>query len=169
MPKKTRWIRFAALALMLGFHRIEAQTITEFPVLTATSQPNAITSGPDGNLWFTEQLAHKIGKITVTGTVTEYSGEGFDITAGPDGSGGTALWFTGGGRITTSGVVTMFSSLAGNNIATEPDGNLWLALNNGIARVSPSDPANSKVVFPTVEHVTTTYSVATGSDELVLS
>jgi len=164
MPRKTQWIRFAALALLASSYRIEAQTITEFPVLTATSQPNAITSGPDGNLWFTEQLAHKIGKITPTGTVTEYPAEGFDITAGPDGAGGKALWFTGGGRITTGGAATQFATLAGNNITTGPDGNLWLALNNGIARVSPSDPANSKVVFPTVEHVTTTYSVATGSD-----
>ena len=30
------------------------QVVTEFPVLTATSQPAYIAAGPDGNLWFTE-------------------------------------------------------------------------------------------------------------------
>src|SRR5437868_1197017 len=38
---------------------------TEFPVLTANSNPLGITRGPDGNLWFTESVlaASKIGVI----------------------------------------------------------------------------------------------------------
>ena len=54
-----------------------------------------ITAGPDGNLWFTE-LAGRIGRITTTGVVTEFSagitaGSGpYGITAGPDGN----IWFT---------------------------------------------------------------------------
>ena len=39
-------------------------TITEFPIPTPNSVPNAITAGPDGNLWFTENGANKIGQIT---------------------------------------------------------------------------------------------------------
>jgi virginiamycin B lyase len=70
--------------------------IREFAVPTADSRPAFITAGPDGNLWFTEALANKIGRISTAGVVTgEFavptagsSPQG--ITAGPDGN----LWFT---------------------------------------------------------------------------
>jgi streptogramin lyase len=31
-----------------------------------------ITTGPDGALWFTEQNASKIGRITTAGVITEF-------------------------------------------------------------------------------------------------
>jgi hypothetical protein len=67
-----------------------------------------IATGPDGALWFTEQGTGQIGRITPSGTITEYATWGItpgflnNIAAGPDG----AMWFTvlGGqiGRIATS-------------------------------------------------------------------
>src|SRR5262249_43079039 len=71
-------------------------SITEFPIPAADSNPFGITRGPDGNLWFTESLAGRIGRITPAGVVTEFSagitpgGQPAEITAGPDGN----LWFT---------------------------------------------------------------------------
>jgi streptogramin lyase len=59
-------------------------------------QPEQITPGPDGNLWFTEQLGSKgIGKVTTSGVITEFQvptpgSVPFGITAGPDGN----MWFT---------------------------------------------------------------------------
>ena len=41
-----------------------ASTISEFPPPTGDSGPAGITLGPDGNLWFTEYIANKIGRIT---------------------------------------------------------------------------------------------------------
>ena len=74
-----------------------AGAITEFPLPTANSSPHNITSGPDGNLWFTESGASKIGWITPQGAITEFPlpfpGVGSDpsgITSGPDRN----LWFT---------------------------------------------------------------------------
>src|ERR1051326_1626975 len=69
--------------------------ITEYPVTTSGSLPYGITAGPDGNIWFTENGANKIGKITPNGVVTEYpiptaGSSPTDITAGSD----NALWFT---------------------------------------------------------------------------
>jgi virginiamycin B lyase len=65
--------------------------ITEYLVPTANSGPYWIAAGPDGALWFT--AAHQIGRITTTGTITQYPPQvaGFlnGITAGPDGG----LWF----------------------------------------------------------------------------
>src|SRR4051812_10792337 len=79
-----------------------AVTITEFSAgITASSSPQGITAGPDGNLWFTE-AAGRIGRVTPQGAITEFStgispNSNVDgITVGPDGN----LWFTEvGGRI----------------------------------------------------------------------
>ncbi|MBZ9594275.1 DUF11 domain-containing protein [Streptomyces erythrochromogenes] len=107
-------------------------------------------TGPDGNLWFTEILGNRIGRITTGGVVTEYDlphpDSGPDvITAGPDGR----LWFTelfGNriGRITTDGTVTEYDVPAADSgpdgIAAGPDGNLWFTaqLGNGIGRITPA-------------------------------
>jgi len=64
--------------------------------------PAGITAGPDGNVWFTETNANKIGSITSTGQITEFTiepagTEPTGIVTGPDGK----LWFAepGAGRI----------------------------------------------------------------------
>jgi streptogramin lyase len=99
-------------------------TVTNFPIpLVAIVKPDGITTGPDGNLWFTETAADKIGRMTPAGVVTEFPLPAVtvpagstgpppgptEITAGPDG----ALWFIGVpgevGRISTAGVVTEFA------------------------------------------------------------
>jgi streptogramin lyase len=102
--------------------------------------PNSIALGPDGNIWFTE--AAGIGRITPTGTVTEFSLAPNDdpssmISAGPDGN----LWFsqfnkTRVGRITPDGAITLFTQgIAANGsptgITTGPDGRIWFAQFNG--------------------------------------
>ena len=38
--------------------------ITEFSVPTAKASPYGIATAPDGTIWFTEQAANKIGKLT---------------------------------------------------------------------------------------------------------
>jgi virginiamycin B lyase len=69
--------------------------ITEFAIPTQNSEPYGITSGPDGNLWFTEANGNKIGRLTSQGIITEFAiptqnSEPYGITSGPDGN----LWFT---------------------------------------------------------------------------
>ncbi len=78
--------------------RIEPTThaITKYAIHTANSNPQAITSGPDGAVWFAEFNANKIGRIDPkTHVITEYATPTLKsgpagITSGPDG----ALWFT---------------------------------------------------------------------------
>jgi virginiamycin B lyase len=54
-----------------------------------------MTTGPDGNIWFTENAVNYIGRITLGGTVTRFmvptpaSGP-LQIVTGPDGN----IWFT---------------------------------------------------------------------------
>lgn len=106
--------------------------VTVFPI---DSEAYSITAGPDGNMWFTERSANKIGRITPAGVVTEFdiptaNSNPWGITAGPDGN----LWFTEEfgnkiGRITPSGTITEFTiPTATSNprgITVGPDGALW--------------------------------------------
>src|SRR5260370_26054653 len=74
---------------------IKVGAISEVAIPTAASGPHGITSGPDGNIWFTESSANKIGRITPSGTITEFpipTAGSFPngITSGPNGN----LWFT---------------------------------------------------------------------------
>jgi streptogramin lyase len=140
-------------SLALAGASASANPITEFSAgITPDSGPQGITAGPDGNLWFTEEIgAGRIGRITPKGEVTEFS-EGIapesvpqGITAGPDGN----LWFTenGGnriGRITPKGEVTEFSEgispeSGPSGIVAGPEGDLWFTENRGnrIGRITP--------------------------------
>jgi len=102
-----------------------------------------ITTGPDGNLWFTETNANQIGRITPSGTITEFPIPApftnlAAITSGPDGNLWFTNWFPFGipigsglgpevGRITTAGLVSETAGPAGVGITAGPDGNLWIA------------------------------------------
>src|SRR5207249_1633880 len=124
----------AALGLAVSMAGASAATptVTEFPVPAgAASYPDGIAAGPDGNLWFTEELANQIGRITPTGGIAEFSlpsdANVGNIAAGADGN----LWFTEFntnriGRISLSGAVTEFAVPSGGPdiIAAGPDGNL---------------------------------------------
>jgi hypothetical protein len=113
-------------------------------------------------VWFTEFNADQIGRITDTGTVTEYpiptaGAEPLDIVSGPDGN----LWFTEFGanqigRITPSGVITEFPiPTAGSGpagITAGRDGNLWFteANANQIGRITTGGVVNEYPI-PTAE------------------
>ena len=116
---------------------------------------NNVVAGPDGAMWFTEAYcstgsgAMRIGRITTTGTVTDFAvsppsfvGIPWDITVGPDNN----LWFTfrdkgscttycqsktSIGRITTSGTFTEFDAPSSNgaagDIITGGDGYVYFA------------------------------------------
>src|SRR2546429_9456079 len=90
----------------------KAGTITESPTPTGSGDPIGITTGPDGNLWFT--AGTDIGRITTTGSGTVFpvplaTGEPQFITAGPDGKLKVAD-FGGNGirRISNAGSFTEF-------------------------------------------------------------
>src|SRR6266581_5076413 len=143
------WTAFTAVLAMeivfvTGTPAFAAPPITEYPIPTANSNPAVITAGPDGNLWFTELSANKIGRITPQGLITEFTiptanSQPFGITAGPDGN----LWFTefaGNqiGRNSPAGaIVEYLIQTPGANavgITSGPDGNVWFT-ESGAKRV----------------------------------
>src|SRR6266567_1792250 len=130
--------------------------------------PQDITSGPDGNLWFTEFWSNRIGRMTPAGALTEFPIPTADsgprgIVSGPDGN----VWFvessfnhTAIARITTAGDVTEYplggspiDQLQPNEIVAGPDGNLWFsqghpsAPQGEVGRITPSG-AVTMIPFP---------------------
>jgi streptogramin lyase len=109
-----------------------------------------ISPGADGNLWFTEETANAVGRITPGAVITEFSagfptGSPRGIVTGPDGN----LWVAMAGgngaiaRVTKAGDVTEFPvTTAGdpNDIAVGPDNNLWYVdtAANLIGRITPN-------------------------------
>ena len=125
----------------VGFQGISNGIAGETSVPTANSAPFGIASAPDNNLYYTESVTDKIGRITnlfsaqseislTTGTVPE------SIVRGPDGN----LWFTENGtskigRLSPSSfsVTGEFPTLTANSqpvgIAVGQDGALWFTEN----------------------------------------
>src|SRR5262245_6878971 len=82
--------RFRPSLQQLEDRCVPAVSAMEFPIPTPASGPTNIVTGPDGNLWFTEFNADKIGRITPSGAITEFTVPGAGsgpagITSGPDG------------------------------------------------------------------------------------
>ena len=114
----------------------------------------AMTVGPDGNLWFTDNIA----RITPQGVLTEFTVTSPTtyvplpgIARGPDGN----LWYISGttlGRISPQGHVVAAVAMPPRvryitGLTTAPDGTLWVGLSTGsetdqltheIARVTAS-------------------------------
>ena len=101
--------------------------------LPAGSKPFGMTTGPDKNLWFTDEASGQVGKITPSGGITEYAGDGDEpegITSGPDGN----LWFVEHSirhvnHLTPAGTLSVYTLTRTGTynvgIAAGPDENLW--------------------------------------------
>ncbi len=145
----------AALAVMMSVFTLSGSPadadeptviFTTMATGVGVSTPMAITVGPDGNLWFTNDNS-SIGMITPDGVVSNFTDPGISgpwgITAGPDGN----LWYPNYlddsiGRITPDGVVSNFTGtgIYGPwDITAGPDGNLWFVnySNNSIGMITP--------------------------------
>jgi len=123
--------------------------------ITPGSQAYKTTTGPDGNLWFTEYNGLHVGKFDVTTKLaTEYGllqAPATSITSGPDGN----LWFAERssdgstsvlGKVTPAGVITEFKAtpVMGSvaAMAGGADGHVWFVKDGfGGPAVGRIDPA----------------------------
>jgi virginiamycin B lyase len=137
---------------------LDGQSVN-FPIPSPYGGVYGITAGSDGAIWFTEANKAKIGRLTLSGSFTEYpitvNAYPFEITSGPDG----ALWFTeaggsGIGRITTGGVYSRFNVPTNQSdpygITVGPDNALWFTeVNAGkIGRIT-TDGSITEYSIPT--------------------
>ncbi len=111
---------------------------TLFPLPFQNAEPHSIVTGWDGNLWFTEGSANRIGRMNTAGVVLNEwniptaNASAVGITPGTDGN----MWFTEQNsgkiaRITTSGAITeVVVSTPGAKIGRltpAPDGRMWFS------------------------------------------
>jgi streptogramin lyase len=136
-------------------------TTTYSASLACCPQPMGIAAGADGNLWFTEVWGNGfsgIGKISITGSLTEFPPVqmdlGLGLIAGSDGN----IWF-GGGKIAPDGTITQFGDV-GTEIAEGPDRNIWFA--NG--RVGRMTLHGAVTTYPLPAANSSALGVAIGSD-----
>lgn len=169
----------AGISLSLGAGQVRASTSVTFSVFNLATQsagPNAITAGPDGNLWATEFFVGNIVKMSPSGTVlAEYHVPNtvclVNIINGPD----SALWFVdlcGNfiGRITTNGFISEYPvpkdrvlqpwkkqglGQAPASITIGPDGNLWVAEfgTDRIVQLHPDGTYGSDFMLPRHKHL----------------
>jgi len=143
------------------------QDFVEYPLPTDTV-PTTLTTGADGNVWFTNTVRNEISRITPTGSVTEFAvpDTPFAITAGPDGN----LWFVEQlanaiGRLGLDGTVTEFpiptASANPQGMTAGPDGNVWFTeiFANQVGRITPDGTITE---FPTPPG--TLFGIANGPD-----
>jgi virginiamycin B lyase len=103
-------------------------SMVEFSIPTFASGPLGIAVGPDAAVWFTENLANKIGRLDSSGTITEFFVPTADsgptsIVAGFDGN-ADVLYFTEArgnkiGKISTTGQITEYAIPSPNSSPTE--------------------------------------------------
>lgn len=130
---------------------------TEFDTVTAT--PYHVTTGPDGNIWYTT-TSNKIGKMTLNGVVTEYTTPSTlsigQITPGPDGN----VWYISsvtnkvGKIVPATGVITEYTVTSGGvGITTGPDGNIWYTMGgqDRIGRMTTAGVILGDFFFPTAD------------------
>ncbi len=135
--------------------------INEYPIPTSDAQADSITLGPDGNLWFTEDNAAKIGWITPQGHIREPlsltpGSNPSVIVLGPDRN----LWVLENGsdkiaRVTPQGHIREFPLPPGSNpvgLAAGKDGNLWFTefQTNKIGRMNTSGEVTGEFPIPTL-------------------
>jgi streptogramin lyase len=134
--------------------------ITEYSSgLSAGAGPNVIAQGANGEMWFSEYGANKIGRITSSGSITEFptAGTGLTANAGPSGvvlgSDGN-VWFTeySSGKIgeispSTGHLVGEYPLPSGGSSGPEgivvgPDGELWFT-ERGASKIGRLDPTSA--------------------------
>jgi streptogramin lyase len=130
------------------------------------SEPFGIVAGPDGNIWFTEEIGNKVASINPSmHTFADFaiptaSSQPLGIAAGPDGR----IWFTEahGKKIgsidpTTHAFVetSLTSGSAPVDITSGPDGDLWFteAGANKIGTVNPLTHGLSETPVPTANAI----------------
>ncbi len=179
-PAKWRWIVPAALlaALALSGSSLAAPVgqIAEFPTPTPMSQPEGIVAGPDGNLWFAEINASKIGELNpATGAISEFAtptpnSSPLGITTGPDGN----LWFTEfaadkiGEINPTTHAISEFAIPTASafpvDLTTGSNGNVWFTEDGGnkLGEISPTTHAITEFTVPTPN--SQPFGIASGPD-----
>ncbi len=148
----------------IGKMLFDGTNITEFIVPNSSSSSsfstgNDLVSGPDGNLWFTQQYGG-LGRITSAGAITVLSGANQSSTRILVHD--NALWLNPGytyvQRVTTEGTVSNTSSCGGYYLAVGADNHFWCG-----STFSSNDISLNRQIITTTQSNLTAQSIGIGS------
>ena len=139
-----------------------------YPIVSGFGD-NGVTTGPDGNIWYTVPSRNLVGVASPDGApIATYSVPGTPgaIVSGPD----RALWFQIGqylgtepaiGELATDGTLSVFpltaaDGLVANGLAAGPDGNLWYTV-SGASDGTDGGTDNGSVASMTPQGAVTHY------------
>lgn len=149
-----------AVAAPLALAPSASAAVQDFPVPTPDSGLTDLATGKDGSLWFSEQKGYKVGRITTSGQISEWTIPRDDpddtdfgpeeLTVAQDGR----VWVLSDahasafvidpaapgapvGRFAVNG--DELGGRRGNDIAAAPDGTVWVtdSVGDGILRIAP--------------------------------
>jgi streptogramin lyase len=147
----------------------------EYIIPTPNSYPQGIAFGPDGNMWFTERSANKIGRITTAGRFTEFAvpqSSPWGLASGPDGN----IWVALSGsdriaRVTPRGHITEFqvpnAATHPISVAAGPDGNVWFSEEFPTYQIGRITPSGAITEFPLPSSDSDADSLVAGPDGAV--
>ena len=158
-------------------------SVTTYTRPTPDSTLNDITVGSDGNIWYTATgptINRRIGKMTTTGSFTEYPNQPTGIkgigrlTAGSDGNIWYAASLPSGStlvphiiKMSTSGVVLgqypIPSGQFAQHLTLGPDGNVWFTM-NGSYKIGKIDTSGTVTEYLGVAGINTLTSIVAGPD-----
>jgi streptogramin lyase len=146
----------------------------QFTPHTIGALDSAMALGPDGNVWFIDEDADRLARISANGAVKEFSfesvagGSGVSMTVGADkefyiGDESSSII-----RVTVKGTVQAFPIPSGDATAIDgmalgSDGNVWFAEFNHIAKITPSGKI-TEFAYPPGYSTNQYGGVTTGSD-----
>ena len=143
--------------------------VTVFPVPTSNAGLGRITTAPDGSMWFLEEDANKVGRITTAGQVQEFAlpptdssvegpAQGMDV--GPDGS----VWVTtehgenltrlsATGALLNNWTFPNYDGCVGDScpyggqVRVDPTGTAWVTMNYGSSFIAVVTPTGGPIAY----------------------
>jgi streptogramin lyase len=146
----------------------------QFSPKTAGALYSAIVAGTDGNLWFIDETGGSLVRMSMNGSVKEFSlsgvltGSAVSMTEGADGRFYIGDESANIVRVTKSGGATAIPIPSGDTtsidgMALGPDGNVWFAEFEHIAKITPSGKI-TEFAYPSQSGPNQYGGVTTGSD-----
>ena len=167
------------VTLVLSGSTLAAPTgqIAEFSTATANAGPEGIVAGPDGNLWFPEAAADKIGEVNPgTGATADFAvptagSFPLGIAVGSDGN----LWFTEFAANKIGEINPVTHAISDFTIPTTasgpvaivagPNGNMWFTESGGVGKIGEINPTTHGFTeFPVMTPNLQPFGIAVGPD-----
>jgi virginiamycin B lyase len=146
----------------------------QFLPKTVAASYSAIVAGPDGNMWFLDENAGQVVRMSLGGSIKEFnissklSGSAVSMAVGADGRFYISDESTSITRVTTSGTAVQLPIPSGDGTSIDgiglgPDGNVWFTEFSHLGMVTPAGVI-TEFAYPNSGEINQYGGVTAGSD-----